>query len=138
MKKDRSTHQEGCGHTRMDGGKIARVATRVGVICGRFMDRAAVLESSGPVRNGSEGTGGPVSFVDNHEALAIRAYVVTAENAVRVGVKEHTRSSGRKATARSFYFYGHQFIVRGKIEDFFAVAAPERATPVAKGALPFS
>src|ERR1700731_4062094 len=122
----------------MDVGKNAREATRVGLICGGPMHGSALLEISGPVHNGSERTGGPVSFVDNHEAQAIRAYVVTAENAVRVGVKEHTRSSGRKATARSFHFYGHQFIVRRQIEDFLAVATPERSASVAKRDLPFS
>jgi hypothetical protein len=61
------------------------------------MHASALLEISGPVRNGGERTGGPVSFVDNDEALAICAGVVTAENAVRVGVKEHTRSCGREA-----------------------------------------
>src|SRR5260370_20768993 len=111
-KKKQSTHQDGDGHPKMDVGKNDREARRVVLSCGRSMHASALLEISGPVHNGSERTGGPVSFGDNDEAVASRAYVVTAENAVRGGAKEHTRCARRTANARRSYFYGHHFSSR--------------------------
>src|SRR5580693_6680619 len=102
------------------------------------MPRSFLLQLCGPVGDESESAGGLASLIDNNESLTVCAVVVTGKNTVRLRVEKHASVAGGECVAHRVYRYREEFIVSGKIKEFFAIAPPERAAPVTPGNLPLS
>src|SRR2546428_3614334 len=98
---------------------------------------ALFLQTRGPVQHHGERSRGGICGRDGHEkTLAVGSDDVIIPqanlNLANARFKKRLRHSNLEAVRLALHFDGHQFSVRGQIEDFFIVAAPVRFDATAR------
>src|SRR5882724_7990032 len=77
-----------------------------------------------PIDNQSDGCARLPGFKRNNKSLTVGANIESPKDAVGAGCKELVSAANFKTRTAGLHFRSHHSVVRGNVENFFAIAPP--------------